>query len=197
MAPEEFVEAIRTPRLDLVPISAAFAQALLDGDSDRASLIIGAAVSRWLAGDSAHVVQLAIAQAAPGTPQGGGRVVVHVTRAGRRRAIGSVGFHGPPDERGRLEVGCRIHAASLGRGYAGEAMTAMFEWAAAHFGITRFLVAVASAEAPGPRLVAELELTGRGPSSDRISEREAVIDAAPRSGRCAPRMVHRLDRADQ
>lgn len=180
MAPEEIVEPIRTPRLVLVPISAAFTQALVDGDRSRASFIIGAAVSGWFAADSAHVVQLAIAQAAePGVPQGGGRAVVLVDRAGRRRAIGSVGFHGPPDNRGRLEAGCRISPAYRGRGYAGEAMTAMFEWAAAHLGITRFLVSVSSAEAPEPRLLAELELTGRGPSDDQLSELDAVVDAAP------------------
>ena len=181
MATDEIFEPIRTSRLQLVPISAAFAHALVDGDRSRASVIIGAAVGRWFAGDSAHVVQLAIAEAAaePGMPQGGGRVAMLVERTGRRRAIGSVGFHGPPDERGRLEVGCRIDPAYRGRGYAGEAMTAMLEWAAVHLGITRFLVSVSSAEPPGPRLVAELELTGRNPSGDRIAELDAVLDSAP------------------
>jgi RimJ/RimL family protein N-acetyltransferase len=180
VATDEIFEPIRTSRLELVPIPAAFAQALVDGDRSRASVIIGGAVGRWFAGDSAHVVQLAIASAAePGMPQGGGRVAILVERTGRRRAIGSVGFHGPPDERGRLEVGCRIDPAYRGRGYAGEAMTAMLEWAAVHLGITRFLVSVSSAEPPGPRLVAELELTGRNPSGDRIAELDAVLDSAP------------------
>jgi hypothetical protein len=58
-------------------------------------------------------------------------------------------------------------------------MTAMLEWAAVHLGITRFLVSVSSAEPPGPRLVAELELTGRNPSGDRIAELDAVLDSAP------------------
>jgi RimJ/RimL family protein N-acetyltransferase len=177
---EEIFGRIRTPRLELLPISAAFSQALLDGDRPEAGMIISAAVSPWLAANSAHVLQLAIAQAAErGSPQGGGRVVVLVERTRRRRAIGSVGFHGPADEQGRLEVGCRIDPAFRGRGYAGEAMTAMFEWAAGNLGITRFLVSVSSPEPPGPRLVAELELTGRGSSGDRIADLEAVLDAAP------------------
>lgn len=178
MSPDETSAPIRTARLELVPLSAAFTRALVDRDRDRASRIIGAAVNSWLVVDPAHVVQLDIALAAPGAPQGGGRVVVLVERPGGPRAIGSVGFHGPPDERGRLEVGCRIAAAYRGRGYAGEAMTAMLEWAAVHLGVTRFLVSVAAAEPPGPRLVAELELTGRGASGDRIAELDAVFDAA-------------------
>jgi ribosomal-protein-alanine N-acetyltransferase len=172
-------EPIRTARLDLVPISTAFAQALVDGDRHRASTIIGAAVGGWLGGDPSHVVQLAMAQAAAGTPEGGGRVIVLVGQAGRRRAIGSIGFHGPPDDRGRIEVGSRINPAHRGRGYAGEAMTAMFEFAATKLGITRFLVAVSSPDALAPRLMTELELTGRGPSGDQVAELDAVLDAAP------------------
>ncbi|MCI0583321.1 MAG: GNAT family N-acetyltransferase [Chloroflexi bacterium] len=178
MAPEEIVEPIRTPRLDLVPISAAFTQALVDGDRDRARVIIGAAVGQWLVGDSAHVVQLAMAQATgkTGAPEGGGRVVVLVERTGRRRAIGSIGFHGPPDERGRLEVGCRIHPAYRGRGYAGEAMTAMFDWAVARLGINRFLVSVSSAEGRRPRLVTEVELRPGELPNQRIGSLERVLE---------------------
>lgn len=180
MARQENVDPIRTPRLELVLISAEFARVLVEGDRSRASAMIGATVGRWFAADPTHAVQLAIAQAADaGVPLGGGRVVVLIERTGGRRAIGSVGFHGPPDDRGRLEAGCRIHPAHRGRGYAGEAMTAMFDWAAAHLGIRRFLVLVAAAGADGLQLVAELELTGRGPLQDRISELEAVIDASP------------------
>lgn len=167
---------IRTARLDLVPISTAFAQALLDGDRDRASKIIGAAVGGWLSGDPSHVVQLAMAQAAPCMPEGGGRVIVLVEHAGGRRAIGSIGFHAPPDDRGRMEVGSKINPAYRGRGYAGEAMAAIFEWAASTLGITRFLVAVSSPDASAPRLLTELELSGRSGWGDRIAELEGVLD---------------------
>jgi RimJ/RimL family protein N-acetyltransferase len=176
VGPHETVEPIRTQRLDLVPISAAFARALLAGDRDRASVIISAAVSQSLANDPAHVVQLALAQAGLEMPQGGGRVVVLLDPRGRRRAIGSVGFHGPPDDRGRLEVGCRILSAYRGRGYTGEAMAAMFEWAATRLGITRFLVAVSSPGASAPRLMTELELSGGSGWGDRIAELEGSLE---------------------
>lgn len=139
---DEFAEPIRTSRLELVPIAPAFARALVDGDRSRASMIVGAAVNRWLVGHSEHVAQLAIAGEAPGMPRGTGRVVVLVHPAGRRRAIGSVGFHGPPDERGRLEIGCQIDPAYLGRGLAAEAMTALLDAAASRLGIKRFVVSV-------------------------------------------------------
>jgi RimJ/RimL family protein N-acetyltransferase len=169
-------EPVRTARLELVPISAAFVRALVDGDRHRASTIIGAAVGAWLGGDPSHVVQLAVAQAAPGMPDGGGRVIVLIEQAGRRRAIGSIGFHGPPDDRGRLEVGSRINPAYRGRGYAGEAMTAMFEWAATRLGITRFLVAVASPDASAPRFMTELELSGGSGWVDLLAEFEGNLE---------------------
>jgi len=180
VAHEQILDPIGTPRLELLPISATLAQALVDGDRSRASIVLGAAVSTGFAAHSAHVVQLAIALAAErGAPEGGGRVVVLVERSGRRRAVGSVGFHGPPDERGRIEIGCMIDPAHRGHGYAGEAMTAMFEWAASRLGITRFLVSVSSTATPGPRLLAELELLGRGQSRDQISELDALLDSFP------------------
>jgi hypothetical protein len=57
---------------------------------------------------------------------------------------GSVAVHGPLDDRGRLEVGCRIHPACREQGYAAEALRALLDWATAQFGITRFVVAVPS-----------------------------------------------------
>ncbi len=181
----EIVETIRTARLELVPISAAFARALVDGDRELAGALIGAAISRSVAVNSAHVVQLAVAQSAasPGMPGGGARMVVLVGPDGGRRAIGSVGFHGPPDERGRLEVGCTIHPAFRARGYAGEAMAAMLEWATTYVGVTRFLVSILSAAPSGPQLVAEVELTGRGPSGNWITDLDVVLDAAPTARR--------------
>jgi hypothetical protein len=61
--------------------------------------------------------------------------------------VGSIGFHGLPDEHGRLETSCRIEASSRGRGYAAEALNGLLEWAAAQCGIRRFLVAVTAAPA--------------------------------------------------
>lgn len=156
MAPDEVPapgRAAPAARLDLVPISPPFVRALVDADAPRASAIIGAAISRWLVAHPEHVVRLALAETAAGMPSGAARIVVLVDRAGRRRAIGSVGFHGPPDESGRLEVGCEIDPASRGRGYAARAMTALLEEASGLVDASRFVVAVSPSLSRGPRLV--------------------------------------------
>jgi GNAT superfamily N-acetyltransferase len=116
-------------------------------------------VGRWLVTDPSHLVQLRLAgqaAAAAGFP-GTGRVIV--LSGAHRRAIGSIGFHGPPDDAGRMEVACRIHPAYRGQGYGAEAMAALLDWATERFGITRFLLAVPSyREAPN---LAPIDVGGR------------------------------------
>jgi RimJ/RimL family protein N-acetyltransferase len=138
------VEIIRTARLELVPLDASFVDALKRGDRRAAEREIGARVSRWLVIDPAHFVQLRLAQLAADAigMAGIGRAIVLVPATGRRRVIGSIGFHGPPDDRGRLELGCVIDPVDQRQGYAAEAMTALVEWAAHRHGITRFVVAI-------------------------------------------------------
>ncbi|HEX5591687.1 MAG TPA: GNAT family protein [Candidatus Limnocylindrales bacterium] len=140
------MEIIRTDRLELVPLLAAFVDAVRQGDRAAAERAIGARVSRWLMREPSHLVQLLLAQSGPGAGGPGvvGWLVVAVGRSGRRRVIGSAGFHGPPDERGRLEIGCVIEPASRRRGYAAEAMRTLVLRAVEDLGITRFVVAVPS-----------------------------------------------------
>ena len=44
-------------------------------------------------------------------------------------AIGGVGFHGPPDEAGRVEIGYNIIPAYEGQGYATEMVRQVIDWA--------------------------------------------------------------------
>lgn len=135
---------IWTSRLELVVLSASFMDAITAGRPAAAARVLGASVSHWLVTDPSHLVQLRLAgqaAAAAGFPDGARVIVLSGTH---RRMIGSIGFHGPPDDAGRLEVGCRIHPAHRGQGYGAEATAALLDWATESFGITRFIVAVPS-----------------------------------------------------
>ena len=187
-------ESIQTDRLELVALTSAFVQALVAGEVAAAGAEIGARVSRSLTSDPSHIVQLHLAQQAGEAAgfAGLGRVIVLRSGPRGRRAIGSIGFHGAPDERGRLEVGCRILPSSRGWGYAAEALTALLEWAAADFGVTRFLVAV-----PSPReshsLVAVEMAFEQGASFETSTEGlaklvEGAIDVGPRERSADRRM---------
>lgn len=43
--------------------------------------------------------------------------------------VGSLGFKGPPNAAGEVEIGCGIHEAFRCRGYAAEAAKALIDWA--------------------------------------------------------------------
>ena len=45
-----------------------------------------------------------------------------------REIVGSISFHGPPDEQGMMEIGLGVHPDFHRRGYATEALTGMWTW---------------------------------------------------------------------
>jgi len=47
-------------------------------------------------------------------------------------AIGGIGFFGPPDENGHVEIGYGLAAGARGSGFAAEALTCMAAWALNH-----------------------------------------------------------------
>ncbi|WP_107071031.1 GNAT family N-acetyltransferase [Streptomyces cyaneogriseus] len=51
-------------------------------------------------------------------------------------AVGAMGFHGPPDEDGRVEIGYDLVEAARGHGYATEALRALSGWALAREDVT-------------------------------------------------------------
>lgn len=178
MHPTPRVETIWTERLELVPLRPRFVDAMVAGDGATAGAEIGARVGRWLMSDSSHLVQLHVAQQrgeARGFPGLGRAIVLAATRGGRRM-IGSVGFHGIPDERGRMELGCRIHPAHRGRGYAAESMIALIDWATASFGVTRFLAVVSSHPASGDIVSLEIANGQRAPSDQQVGDMASLVE---------------------
>lgn len=172
------VEAIRTARLELRPLSKRFVDALRAGDEAAAAAEIEAQVDRWATADSSHVVQLHLAQQAGEAAgfSGFGRVIVLVAPRRARRMVGSVGFHGVPDDRGRLEVGCRIHLADRGQGYAAEAMAALVDWATARYGVTRFLVAIPARRDPVDLVPLEIVSPQGSPADERIAGLASLLE---------------------
>ena len=45
-----------------------------------------------------------------------------------REIVGSISFHGPPDDQGMMEIGLGIHADFQRLGFATEALTGMWSW---------------------------------------------------------------------
>ena len=173
------VETIRTPRLELVSMTVAEMRALQEKDMPAASREAGAIVPEGLADDLVDFLRYRLAQldADPAIRQWLGRLMVLTDENGERRAIGTIGFHGPPDDQGRLEVGYRVEAPYRRRGYAREAVRALFDWAASAHGIRRFVASVSPDNEPSLSLVAGFGFVQTGSHIDEIDGLELELEA--------------------
>jgi RimJ/RimL family protein N-acetyltransferase len=128
--------ALVTERLRLVPMTLDAVEAVLRHDRAAAERAIGAAFpAAWPNDDliaRAFPLSLAAIRAAPDVRLWGDSLVL--LRDGPPRVVGSVIFHGRPDD-GIAEVGYGIEDGSRGQGLATEATRACVEWALAEAGI--------------------------------------------------------------
>src|ERR1019366_8552415 len=70
--------------------------------------------------------------------------------------VGRIGFHGPPDDDGMLEIGYEVLPDYRRQGYAREAVLAMFRWAQRDPGVLRFRASISPKNVPSRRLVTGL-----------------------------------------
>jgi len=127
---------IETDRLRLVPCSVAAAQAAIADRSELAAAIGMRVPDDWPAEDLRDFL-----------PVYGQTVGNEVARAGwgiwlmlhpaEQTLIGDIGFKGPPDGSGAVEIGYSVLPAFRGHGYATEAACALTGWAAAQPGVRR------------------------------------------------------------
>ena len=169
---------IRSPRLELVSMSVAFMEAIARSDLRRADQAIGALVPAWLPGQLEQFVQYRLAQLEvdPTARQWLGRAMILTDEAGRRRVVGTIGFHGPPDEEGRLEIGYSVDPDYRRQGYAREATRAMFDWAASAHGVRRFIASISPTNEPSLRLAAGFGFRQTGSHMDDIDGLELVFE---------------------
>jgi RimJ/RimL family protein N-acetyltransferase len=173
------VETIRTQRLELVSMTTAFMHALQARDYETASREAGALVPPGFAEhlDDFFRYRLSQLDADPSIRQWLGRVIVLADESAARPVIGSIGFHGPPDERGRLEIGYRVEPSYRRRGVAREAVRAMFDWAASRHGIHRFVASISPTNEPSLQLTAGLGFVETGSHIDEIDGLEIEFEA--------------------
>lgn len=126
-----------TPRLELVPMTLAIVEAVMLGRRADAEAAIGAKLPEAWPGralvERAFTASLDRIRKDPDCRLWGDRVAI--LRGSPRRVVGSVVFHGAPDEQGAVEVAYGIEESSQGRGYATEAVLACVEWAFAQPGV--------------------------------------------------------------
>ena len=187
--PTDDIPPIPTERLELVSMTVPFMEALRDGDLEAASRAVAAEVPGWLPGQLEHFLEYRLAQLEvdPSVRPWLGRAMLLADEAGVRRVVGTIGFHGPPDDQGRLEVGYSVDPEFRRQGLAREAVRALFDWAHETHGVRRFIASVSPANEPSLRLVRSFGFEETGSHVDDVDglELELEVDWPP-SGSVEP-----------
>ncbi len=120
----------RTERLELVPITVEMVEAIFRDDRRACEQLAQASMPSAWPGKSlveqAFSTSLEAIRAEPERLLWGDHLILDPKE---KRVVGSVVFHGRPDEGGCTEVGYGIERTSQGHGYATEALASVMDWA--------------------------------------------------------------------
>jgi ribosomal-protein-alanine N-acetyltransferase len=169
---------VSSDRLDLVPMTLEVMEALKRGDRESAQQMVGYRIpASWPQGmESLLRFRIAIARERPETLPLLLRAMV--LRADPEVVVGRLGFHGPADDDGMLEIGYEVFPAYRRRGYAREAVVAMFRWAQHDPEVLRFRASVSPENVPSRSLVAGLGFVEVGRQWDEEDGEETVFEVA-------------------
>jgi [ribosomal protein S5]-alanine N-acetyltransferase len=173
------VKAIRTKRLELVPLSPRFLDALLAGRREDAESAIGLVVpAGWPDEHDRRFLQLRLDQARKDPAR---EEWMPLAIALESRMIGHIGFHGPPGANGpkrpdALEVGYTVFEPYRRRGYATEAVRGILDWARAEHGVRHFVASVGPQNEPSLALVRRLGFRQTGTQWDDEDGEELVFE---------------------
>jgi [ribosomal protein S5]-alanine N-acetyltransferase len=163
----EHLPAVRADRLDLVSMSPAFLEVLLNGHRSDAGAWLGAGIPDWWPDEHDERFlrfRLRQMQQRPGSELWLVRALVD-REVGEM--IGHAGFHGPPgrngiDKAGALELGYTVFSEFRRRGYATEAAGALMEWARVEHGVSDFIASIAPDNAASLGVVRKLGFVHTG-----------------------------------
>ncbi|MFN2524773.1 MAG: GNAT family N-acetyltransferase [Actinomycetota bacterium] len=167
--------SIDSQRLRLLLIMTTELESLLNDERAAAEATLGCRIPSYFpAAHDRHLFELRLGQIAedPSIEEWLLRAVVRKTDG---RMIGHVGFHGPPDDDGVLEVGYELFSDYQKHGYAIEAVEALMAWAADHHGIERFRASIAPDNKPSLKLARKLGFVHVGRHWDEEDGEELVF----------------------
>lgn len=169
------VPAIGTPRLVLLSLDAADLQRVLAGDEVGTGERLGCVLpgDLGLAAEGLLRIRLHDLRTVPEAQPWLLRIIA--LRGTPKRMVGFVGFHGPPDGAGRVEVGYEVLPEHRRRGYALEATRGILEWARGQ-GATRFVASVRPDNAASQGLIAKLGFRPAGSQWNAIDGTELVFE---------------------
>nr|WP_225824720.1 GNAT family N-acetyltransferase [Streptomyces sp. TML10] len=96
------------------------------------------------------------------------------------RAVGGIGFHGAPDDEGRVEIGYDLVEGARGNGYATEALGALTEWALARDDVDTVLASIEGDNLPSQAVVSRAGFTRATVEQERHAHDEHGMEAGLR-----------------
>ncbi|CAN5780824.1 hypothetical protein BH11MYX4_BH11MYX4_13180 [soil metagenome] len=130
----EAMAALLTPRLILEPMTLELVEAVFRSDRDALERIAGAKIPAAWPGrvlvERAFSASLEAIRSDPAKRLWGDRLMIN-REGSERLVIGSIIFHGRPDESGVAEVGYGVEESWQSKGIASEGTLAAVEWALA------------------------------------------------------------------
>jgi RimJ/RimL family protein N-acetyltransferase len=169
------VAPILTPRLRLEGLRPETLAALLDEDRDAASKAQGAEISDEFVEELDRFFVEIQLERMKSNPEGRGWCARTIIVEADGTLIGHCGFHGPPEDVGRAEIGYTVLERYRGNGYATEAASALITYGAQH-GATTVFATVAPGNAPSLRVVEKLGFIQTGVEIDDIDGEELVFE---------------------
>ena len=173
---------IRTERLELVPMSAPFVDALLAGRREEAERIGRLVLPEgWPDNHDAGFLRFRLDQLRRDPEAEPWLVRAVVLPDDERPMVGHAGFHGPPGVNGpgrpeALEVGYTIFEPFQGRGYATEVTDGLVRWGRSEHGVRTFVASVGPWNAPSLRVVEKLGFRQVGTQWDAEDGEELVFE---------------------
>ena len=93
-----------------------------------------------------------------------------------REIIGSISFHGVPDENGMVEIGLGIEPEFQNKGFAKEALMAMWAWAIYQPGVKSFRYTVSPDNAPSIKVIEYFGFPFTGVQIDEEDGPESIYE---------------------
>ncbi len=156
----------------MIPITLPLVEAVLDGRRADAEALVGAKMPKAWPGralvERAFLARLDAVRANPEYRLWGDRLAL--SRDEPLRVIGSVVFHGGPDEHGVVEVAYGIEEESQRQGFGFEAVSASVSWAFTEPGVRIVRASTFTWHLPSIRILEKLGFRAVGTREDLLGE---------------------------
>jgi RimJ/RimL family protein N-acetyltransferase len=168
-----------TPPVQILQLDPEALRALAAGDLAAANETSPVPVTPYLAGPEARRTWAIRATQVVEDPSSAAWITGVVWDPERRLAVGKAGYHGPPDERGMVEVGYSIDPQYRRQGYARAALRALVDRAAREPGVTTVWASVSPDNVASRDLVLSEGFVVVGEQIDEEDGLEIVYERTP------------------